>query len=324
MVCQNNPVVEKICNLYEEISRLENLKPSKDVDILFTELVHTCIPPNPVDVSKLCSKVQEKRSKLIKLCGEAEGLLESHYSALLGSLPNPLQNLHLFPYFNNYLKLSELEFGILTRHGDVASIPQRIAFIGSGPLPLTSIVLSTCHLPTTGFHNYDIDPVANSLASRLVGSDPELSKRMTFHTADIMDVTCELKDYDVVFLAALVGMDKVTKGRVVDHLAKYMAPGALLMIRSAHGARGFLYPIVDPRDLRGFEVLTVYHPTDDVINSVIIARKAPLSPLQQSYDVGVASMGSVVLPSKCSCAEIHTMNPLNKMNVIEEFALDNE
>ncbi|KAJ0849137.1 putative nicotianamine synthase [Helianthus annuus] len=28
-----------------------------------------------------------------------------------------------------------------------------------------------------------------------------------------------------------------------------------------------------PQDLQGFEVLSVFHPVDDVINSVVIARK---------------------------------------------------
>ncbi|XP_019186271.1 PREDICTED: nicotianamine synthase-like [Ipomoea nil] len=323
MVCQKNPVVQKICELYDEISRLENLKPSEDVDTLFTQLVHTCIPPNPIDVSKLCSKIQEMRSNLIRLCGEAEGLLESHYSTILASLPDPLKNLSLFPYFNNYLKLSLLEFDLLSRHYS-GGAPRRLAFVGSGPLPLSSIVLATCHLTATDFHNYDIDPAANAMAARLVGSDPGLSGRMFFHTADIMGVTCDLKEYDVVFLAALVGMDKEEKERAIDHLAKYMAPGSLLVVRSAHGARAFLYPVVEPCDLRGFEVLTVYHPTDDVINSVIVARKMAL-PLPaaavHSYD---NREGSMVLPSKCSCAEIHAFNPLNKLSMIEEFSLDQE
>lgn len=316
MVCPNsNPVVQQVCELYEQISRLENLSPSKDVNILFTKLVHTCMPPNPIDVSKLCQKIQEIRSHLIKLCGEAEGLLESHYSKILGSFENPLHHLDIFPYFDNYIKLSLLEFNILTKN--TTKTPNKIAFIGSGPLPLTSLVLATKHLTSTYFHNYDISSEANSLASHLVASDPDLSDRMTFYTTDAMDVTCALKDYDVVFLAALVGMDKEEKVKFVDHLAKYMAPGATLMLRSAHGARAFLYPVFDPRDLRGFEVLSVYHPTDEVINSVVIARKLPL-PCVQPLD----GLGSYVLPSKCSCAEIHAFNPLNKMNLIEEFALE--
>ena len=78
-----------------------------------------------------------------------------------------------------------------------------------------------------------------------------------------------------VFLAALVGMAAEEKARVVEHLGKHMAPGAALVVRSAHGARGFLYPVVDPEEIRrgGFDVLAVHHPEGEVINSVIIARK---------------------------------------------------
>ncbi|KAM0040435.1 putative nicotianamine synthase, S-adenosyl-L-methionine-dependent methyltransferase [Helianthus debilis subsp. tardiflorus] len=66
------------------------------------------------------------------------------------------------------------------------------------------------------------------MASHLVASDDDLSERMVFHTADIMDVTNELQNYDAIFLAALVGIDVDEKVKVIQHLAKYMAPGASL------------------------------------------------------------------------------------------------
>ena len=317
MVCQKEPLVQKVCDLYEQISSLESLKPSKDVDMLFTQLVLTCIPPNPIDVNKLCKKIQEMRSKLIRLCGEAEGHLESHFSAILGSYENPIDHLNLFPYYSNYLKLSHLEFNILKQH--CSNVPSKVAFVGSGPLPLTSIVLACNHLTATSFHNYDIDPSANSKALQLVTSHPDLSSRMFFHTTDIMDVTSELQEFDVVFLAALVGMDKEEKVKVVDHLAKQMAPGAILMLRSAHGARAFLYPVIDPCDLRGFEVLSVFHPSDEVVNSVVIARKysMPINSIDHQQ-TGLGSM--IVLPNKC--CEILAFNPLSHVTMVEELAAE--
>ncbi|XP_061361438.1 nicotianamine synthase-like [Gastrolobium bilobum] len=303
MVCEEELLVEKVCELYDKISSLETLKPCKNVDKLFTQLVLTCMLPSPIDVTKLSTSVQEIRSKLIRLCGEAEGHLESHYSTILGSYENSLNHLHIFPYYSNYLKLALLEFTILNQH--CTHVPSKIAFVGSGPLPLTSIVLASNHLTTTTFHNYDIDPLANSKALGLVSSHPDLSKRMVFHTNDILDVSNALKDYDVVFLAALVGMDIDEKNKIIDHLAKYMAPGALLMLRSAHGARAFLYPVVDPSDLRGFEVLSVFHPKDEVINSVVIARKYPMPMLQ----------------NKCS-DEMQAFNPVNLGNVIDELVIE--
>ncbi|KAI9099083.1 hypothetical protein K1719_024850 [Acacia pycnantha] len=291
MICEQDMLVDKVCELYEQISRLESLKPSKNVDMLFTQLVLTCLPPIPIDVTKLSPRVQHIRSKLIRISGEAEGLLESHYASILASYHHPLRHLHLFPYYSNYLKLSLLEFTILSQH--CPHVPSKIAFLGSGPLPLSSIVLASNHLPTTVFHNYDIDPLANSKAARLVSSHADLSKRMVFRTSDVLKVSQELKEYEVVYLAALVGMGKEEKTRIIDHLAKYMAPDALLLVRSAHGARAFLYPVVDPCDLAGFEVLSVFHPTDDVVNSILVARKCSL-PTQNLASVMLFSNGDMI------------------------------
>ncbi|VVB13266.1 unnamed protein product [Arabis nemorensis] len=318
MACENNLVVKQIIDLYDQISKLESLKPSKNVDTLFGQLVSTCLPTDTnIDVTKMCGEVKDMRSNLIKLCGEAEGYLEQHFSTILGSLQedqNPLDHLHIFPYYNNYLKLGKLEFDLLTQH--TSHVPTKIAFVGSGPMPLTSIVLAKFHLPNTTFHNFDIDSHANTLASSLVSRDPDLSKRMIFHTTDVLNAKEGLDQYDVVFLAALVGMDKEAKVKAIEHLEKHMAPGAVLMLRSAHALRAFLYPIVDSSDLKGFQLLTIYHPTDDVVNSVVIARK-----LGGSNMTGVnGTRGCMFQP--CNCSKIHAImnNRGKKKNMIEEFS----
>ena len=111
--------------------------------------------------------------------------------------------------------------------------------------------------------------------------DEDVRARMAFHTADVADLTAaELGAYDVVFLAALVGMASEEKAGAIAHLGKRMKDGAALVVRSAHGARAFLYPVVELDDVRrgGFEVLAVHHPTgDEVFNSFIVARKVEVS-----------------------------------------------
>ncbi|KAG2243964.1 hypothetical protein Bca52824_094190 [Brassica carinata] len=183
MACKNSLVVKQIIDLYDQISKLECLKPSKNVDTLFGQLVSTCLPTDTnIDVTKMSDEVKDMRSNLIKLCGEAEGYLEQHFSTILGSLPedqNPLDHLNIFPYYSNYLKLGKLEYDLLSQHS--SHVPSKIAFVGSGPMPLTSIVLAKFHLPNTTFHNFDIDSHANTLASSLVSRDQDLSKRMIFH-----------------------------------------------------------------------------------------------------------------------------------------------
>lgn len=205
------------------------------------------------------------------LCGRAEGLLEFEFSTLLGKIPKPLNNLTLFPYYQNYIKLAHLEHKILNDNGVVN--PKKVAFVGSGPLPLTSIIMAMQHMKTTYFDNYDIDSMANDVAGKIVASDAELEGRMKFWTRDIVEVKEELGGYDCVFLAALVGMKKEEKVKILGHLRKYMKEGGILVVRSAKGGRAFLYPVVELHDLIGFEVLSIFHPTDDVVNSVLLARK---------------------------------------------------
>ncbi|ONK71927.1 uncharacterized protein A4U43_C04F13840 [Asparagus officinalis] len=268
---QELQLVETITSLYNSISKLPSLSPSDEANQLFTKLVTTCIPPSSINVSTLPIEVQATRLELIKLCGEAEGLLESHHSRIISSQDQPLNHLNLFPYFSNYEQLAKLEFSLLSRHVTIS--PSLVAFVGSGPLPLSTLVLATRYLTDAVFHNYDLDPSATAKARKLVESDPDLAERVVFRTSDVMEVKRALSGYDVVFLAALVGMDVEDKRRVIEHLALHMKPNALLVVRSAHGARAFLYPVVETEDLNGFDVLSVHHPEDEVVNSVIIAKK---------------------------------------------------
>ncbi|CAD5196868.1 unnamed protein product [Musa acuminata subsp. malaccensis] len=308
---QEEMLVRRITEIYECVSKLPALSPSKEVNELLTELVNICIPVIAIDVSTLSSEVQAMRSELILLCGEAEGLMESHYSDLLASYDNPLDHLSLFPYYSNYLELSLLEYTLLMRH--VPSPPGRVAFVGSGPLPLTSVVLAKQHMPAAEFHNYDLDPTANDRACRLLRGDPDMAARMAFHTADVLSVTHELRGFDVVFLAALVGIGHDEKVRVIEHLARHMAPGAILVVRSAHSARAFLYPVVEPADLRGFEVLSIHHPGDQVINSVIVSRKP-----QGGHAPGAAA---VMRPCKC-CEMMQGFHHFGHGSMMEEVALE--
>ncbi|KAM0913690.1 hypothetical protein ACQ4PT_011978 [Festuca glaucescens] len=278
MEAQNKEVaalVEKITGLQAAIAKLPSLSPCPEVDALFTDLVTACVPPSPVDVTKLGPEAQAMREGLIRLCSTAEGKLEAHYADMLAAFDNPLDHLHRFPYYSNYINLSKLEYELLARYVPGCVAPARVAFVGPGPLPFTSLVLAARQLPNTLFDNYDLCDAANQRAKKLIRADKDVGARMSFHTADVADLTQELRAYDVVFLAALVGMAAEEKADVIAHLGRHMTDGAALVVRSAHGARGFLYPIVDPEDVArgGFEVLAVYHPDDEVVNSVIVARK---------------------------------------------------
>ncbi|GAU19081.1 hypothetical protein TSUD_99430 [Trifolium subterraneum] len=264
-------LISQIMQIHATISKLDSLRPSKQVNTLFTHLVKLCIPPSSIDIETLPQEVKTMRESLIKLCGKAEGLLELEFSTFISQTPNPMKNITLFPYYGNYVKLANYENTILKENGVVNA--KKVAFIGSGPMPLSSIILATHHMESTHFDNFDIDEKANEVASKIVASDKALEKRMKFVTQNIMEVKERLGQYDCIFLAALVGMSRGEKMKVLGHIRKYMKEGGVLLVRSAKGSRAFLYPIVDENDVLDFEVLTIFHPTDDVINSVVLLQK---------------------------------------------------
>jgi nicotianamine synthase len=267
---------------------------------------------------------QRMREELIRLCSDAEGHLEAHYADMLAAFDNPLDHLGRFPYFSNYIDLSKLEFDLLVRY-ILGLAPSRVAFVGSGPLPFSSLVLAARHLPNTLFDNYDRCGAANDRARKLVRADKDLNARMSFHTVDVANMTDELDKYDVVFLAALVGMAAEDKAKVVAHLGRHMTDGAALVVRSAHGARAFLYPIVDPEDIRrgGFDVLAVYHPDNEVVNSVIIARKmdAHAKGLQNGHAHARGTVPIVSPPCKCCKMEANTLQKRQEMTTTTELSI---
>ena len=96
-------------------------------------------------------------------------------------------------------------------------------------------------------------------------------------------------------------------------------------MRSAHGARAFLYPIVDPEDIRrgGFDVLAVYHPDNEVVNSVIIARKmdAHAKGLQNGHAHARGTVPIVSPPCKCCKMEANALQKREEMTTTTELSI---
>jgi hypothetical protein len=65
---------------------------------------------------------------------------------------------------------------------------------------------------------------------------------MHFLHRDASKIT-DLRDYDVVYLAALVGCGQIEKEAVVRRVVAQMREGALVVIRTSWGLRGLLYPV---------------------------------------------------------------------------------
>ena len=123
----------------------------------------------------------------------------------------------------------------------------RYAFIGSGPLPLTSLCIleaSKCRLDhcVTCF-NIDRDPKSVYLASRVSQILGYSDEEMAFQCADASYEMIELDQFDVVYFAALVGCSDREKHSILAHVVGHMRQGAMLVLRSSHSLRSLLYPV---------------------------------------------------------------------------------
>ncbi|KAE9590226.1 hypothetical protein Lal_00027880 [Lupinus albus] len=271
--------IDQIMKLHASISKLESFRICEEVKSLMGNLANLCtLLPSTIDIKAFPEEVLNIRESLNNFVSEAEGLLELEFSSLISYKPKPLQYLTQYSYYAHYVRITSIESKILKENG--IENAKRVAFVGSGAMPLSSILMATNHMESTHFDNFDIDDKANEVARRIVASDAELEKRMKFETQNIMEVKERLGQYDCIILAALVGMNREEKVKIIGHIRMYMKEEGFLVVRSAKGARTFIYPFVEDRDFVDFELLATFQPRHALVHSVL--RKKPKAKHQKS------------------------------------------
>ncbi|KAI9303176.1 Nicotianamine synthase protein-domain-containing protein [Cunninghamella echinulata] len=297
-------LIKEIINIYQQLKNARNLQPSEHINSLFTKLVHICILP--IDQSVLNQVLNDHSIldilySLRELCSQGEYHLESHWSNyFISSLPSPSsssitmqkgdndhqswvnttkEQLSKFVYYQNYVDLTKIECHALLGVG--ASL-KHVIFIGSGPLPLSSLEMLLQH-PTLieRIDNVDIDHEAIRLSSMLtkqLAIPKEIQSRLHYYQSDAT-LYQGYEKADVICLGALVGNDQ-NKFDILSMIAQKMRPGSWLLLRSAHGLRQLLYSSLSPTELNTsptlsglLEVVLELHPHHDVVNSVLIARR---------------------------------------------------
>lgn len=246
------------------------LAPCANTNRLFGQLVDMAVQPTGRHVAnQVIDDLAASRTlaSLYQICATGEYALEHHWGQRIRQAARPLAELRAFPYWQNYLKLAQLEVKALRRANPSTG---RVLFVGAGPLPLTAFIMAKHYgLAVT---NLDIDGDAACCAAawmeRILGVGS-----LPCHHMDVMNFS-DFGQYDAVVLAALVGLDAQAKRRVLRHLHTHLHEGQTLLVRSVQGMRRLLYPAVTSAELEGFEITRQIHPRSDVVNSVILARKA--------------------------------------------------
>ncbi|MCH8612019.1 nicotianamine synthase family protein [Arsenicicoccus dermatophilus] len=266
--------INRISTIRRELHRTD-LRPSPTVDALFSELVDMVLTAPP----GLFPAVHEGLGPaavddLRELCGRGETRLETAWARRLLEARDPFETLEEFPYLDNYRRLTRLELSALHAAG---SRVRSVTMIGSGPLPLTAVVLAM----ELGITVTVVDRDPHSLAYghdviRALG----LGRQITSHLGDATAGHLPVGGSDAVILAALVGADAEAKAKIMTATARAMAADSHLLVRSAAGMRALLYCPFDlheegiPAIGTALTPVLEVHPHDDVVNSVVVFRRA--------------------------------------------------
>ncbi|ANY70202.1 hypothetical protein BBD42_29625 [Paenibacillus sp. BIHB 4019] len=175
------------------------------------------------------------------------------------------------PYWTIYMALVSEELSTLRafirQDGEIENSP--IVFVGSGPMPLSAIILHL--LADVEVICLDIDPAAcETSCSFLEKMGLGTKVNVMMEDGAEFDYSC----YSRIFVASLVQ----NKLAVLEQIAR-TSPNPLIAVRTAVGMRQIMYEAIDESQLnkRGWRILARTWPDADlVINSTLFLDRATI------------------------------------------------
>ncbi|KAF2274347.1 uncharacterized protein EI97DRAFT_360334, partial [Westerdykella ornata] len=234
---------EDIRDVYAALTHLPSLAPGPEINALLTRLVDLCIQPYGEAFSKYFFSLQGASSlceSLRPLCGAAEGELERYWAERILGSSSSSSDRYRSAYIHNIDR-------------DVCA------------LKISAALAQRCgYAARMTFSCEEVGGIDESRSPSARDSEEFCVSHMS-----------NWRSFDVVFLAALVGMNSSSKIQMLASLARKLERGTLVVARSAWGVRGVLYPVLElSNDLldAGYEVLGAVHPWTKVVNSVVVLR----------------------------------------------------
>lgn len=250
--------------LYEAIRLQPSLKPSPEINRLFSRLVAIALSPETADHALTPAET----AHLQQLCSRAEYELELHWAKRIVQSGDAPSELRAFPYYANYEALTKLEWFTLRscqNHDD-----HSVLFVGSGPLPLTAILLAQSYVDQVTILDYDESAcdISRQLVNKL-----GLATRITVVQAD----AAAFDGYDrfnTIFIAALAGSTPQQKEEIMRRIKDRSRPHTHILARSSWGMREILYTPLDRRLYSLFRPVIEVRPHNGVVNSLVIFENA--------------------------------------------------
>ncbi len=175
------------------------------------------------------------RPDMISLLNRAERDMEIYWSGVFTSSALP-PDLTQFWYFENYRELVDLETDAFQNVPSQSHAPERVAFIGSGPLPLSGLLI---HEGTgAAITCIDQDEYCHGAGSAFLrAAGMKAVSTSCLEAGERYDYA----GHDLVFVASMAA----GKEAIVDRILETAPPHVLIGVRSVQGVKRLLYEPVD-------------------------------------------------------------------------------
>jgi len=257
--------MKTIIDLYKKIIKRKGLELDSKRTILFGNLIGL-IKDNHLTYDKEIDSINN--ANLQKVFSIEQTSIEKNWSKKLIRSKSALSEIKLFPFYKGYVSSAAYLYNT------IASISRKkikkILYIGSGALPLNSILIAQNY-------NLVIDNIERDFESYklscLLLTRLKLDKQIKVIHKDIIDFKT-LNNYDVIICAILVGSNTKEKQKIINHIAKYMEFGNFLLLKNVDGLRTILYPPIDITKLpKGLHIESIVKKQSELTNILIVAKK---------------------------------------------------
>ncbi len=185
---------------------------------------------------------------------------EVHLAKKLIAGKDPWHQLSTFPLYPRYEALVKNQIKAMN-----ISPEKKLAFLGSGPVPLSLILLNHFF----GVRSVGIDSNSETVTiSRQVIDCLGLEKEIEIVQGD--DTSLGDLNWDLMLVAALAE----PKARIFENILKILKKRgpAPVIFRTYTGMKAVLYKPVQPEDIKGFKIVQAIAPTGRVNNTTVFMQ----------------------------------------------------
>jgi len=245
----------RVIELYTQLASEPSLEPSTQINEVFSELVGLVLSYRNKGYIGEFSK--EEITSIRALCMKGEFLLEQHWAEMVRTSSDAWKTLQEFPYYANYVGMAALEYPFIKG--------KEVTFIGSGPLPLSAIVLVKEYgLRCIGIEK---DFEAYSTSTQLIG-------KLGLHDC-IQIVHSDILNHkptsgSVIILGAAVGETTEEKYGFMELLSRDCTSGTSILVRTAEDIVQLLYATLPDEPIESLTHVAKELPPSSIVNSLSV------------------------------------------------------